>query len=115
MLPPKVVSIVHGEDKLITIRVISKSTEEPFDLTGATVSVKFAKTDGTTLTKSVGAGVTIVNAVAGKMEVLLSDTDTALLKAGENQDFEAIVTVNTVTSILQFRRALSIFEKIFTT
>lgn len=113
MASAKVINIVKGEDKLITIRVISKTSEEPYDLTGAAITAKFMKTDGTALSKAVGTGITIVNPLAGKMEISLSDTDTTLLKDGEYQDFEIAVTISSNTSILQFRKVLNIYEKLF--
>lgn len=106
--------VVRGENQVLTIWLESETTNEPMDLTGAAITAKFPKDDGTVLEKTVGSGVDIVSEKGGKFTVTLSDTDTASLKVGEYQDFECIITISGNVTIPQFRKLLSVFSKVFT-
>lgn len=109
------VVIIRGSDRELFLRILVKDTGEPFDLTGATeISASFRNEDGTTLTKLLTTlGITVISAEAGKIKVTLTDANTVLLKVGVDQDFEVVIDIGSVRSIVQFKEALNVEAKIF--
>jgi hypothetical protein len=109
--------IIQGEDKQFDIRLFRDAGygPEPFDLTGAQeVKCVFVKSDDTALIKSSvsGGDVSILSpATSGKVRFILSDSDTKLLKKGEELSFEVEVTVADITSIVQFVEVLTVLER----
>ena len=106
-------TVIQGEDRDLILRIVDKLTQIPFDLTQATaINARFAKADGTRLIKTVGNGVTIISAPAGKIDVFLSAAETALLVAREEQSFEVEIVVGTGLSsritVVQFLKALTV-------
>lgn len=93
--------IVKGEDRVLNIHISDEDTGGDYDLTSATeITVKFKKTDLSALSKTMGAGaVSIVSAVAGKIQVTLTDTDTALLLVGD-QDIYVEVDIGSAKRIV---------------
>ena len=92
------VDVIQGTDREFTLRIVSKSTEEPKDLTGLTGDALKLILPGEDanleLTLDVNANasqLTITSAIGGKVKVTLSDTDTALLKARDGQDMELTI------------------------
>lgn len=85
------VEIIKGTDREFVLRIIKKSTNEPFDvsgLTGDALSLVMAGED-TNLTLTLdananGSKLEIVSALGGKIKVVLSDQDTPLLKKSES-------------------------------
>lgn len=78
--------IVQGEDRVLNLHLTEEDSGADYNLTGATeITVKFKNADLSVLTRTYTAsgGVTIVSAVAGKIEIALTDTQTALLYVGE--------------------------------
>lgn len=106
------IRVVQGEDKTIDLK-IRDSDNDPFDLTGyTTIVAKFKNTDGSLLSLAVGTGVTVLSAVLGRLQLNLSDAQTALLKAGEFLDFELQITIGTSTRIVQFLRSIHVKKQI---
>lgn len=78
--------IVQGEDRVLNLHLTEEDSGADYNLTGATeITVKFKNADLSVLTRTYTAsgGVTIVSAVAGKIEIALTDAQTALLYVGE--------------------------------
>lgn len=114
----EVVKIIKGSDREFGIFITIEETGEPFDLTGASeIRAIFLKSDDvSTLVKTMtGGGITVVAACAGKIKVLLDETDTAALKTGELQGFEVEVQIGVITSIIQFSESLTIIDRMFST
>jgi len=107
--------VVEGATLVFNLRFNTKENDvvEPFDLTGATCAVKFMKTDGTILSKSIGSGVTVVSAALGKVSVTLSTSDTALLTQAELQTIEAVLVKAGITYKVLFLKALTVIEETF--
>lgn len=94
--------IVQGEDRTLNLHLTEEDSGADYNLTSVTeITVKFKKTDLSVLTKTYSAsgGVTVVSAVAGKIEVVLSDSETALLKSGE-QSIYCTVEFGTLKRII---------------
>lgn len=106
----KEIVIVQGETKDIIVRLLNKDTKDPLDLTGATLTAKLPKEDGTALSITPS----VLSAVAGKLKVAISDTNSALLKADENQSFEVhVTTASSAKHIVQFLKILTVKPKLF--
>lgn len=102
------IKIVQGEDKLIDIKIRDEKND-PFDLTGyTTIAAKFKKADNSLLSLAIGSGVTVLSAPLGRIQVLISDTQSATLKLGEFLDFEVQITIGTTTRIVQFLRMVHV-------
>lgn len=85
--------IVKGEDRIINLHLTEEDSGADYNLTSATeITVKFKKADLSVLTKTYTAsgGVSIVSAVAGKIEVSLTDSETALLYVGEGSIYVTV-------------------------
>ncbi len=104
--------IIKGEDRELTL-LITDEKQDKVDLTGLTAASALLKNqDGTTLTKSLGAGsIEIVSATNGKLKLILSDTETGLLKKGELQTFSLRLDWGTVRRICKFRKSLTVEEE----
>lgn len=90
-------SIKVGEGRTIPLRIVHKDRTS-FDLTGVTeIQVRFRKKDGTALIKTLvniaplSGGVTVVEALEGRILIDLQSLESELLKIGERQDFSVIV------------------------
>jgi hypothetical protein len=106
--------VTQGEDAEITMRVLKDG--EPMDLTAVTeITVKLPKDDGTAISKTLTLAAVVIlgNPVLGKFKVILPDADTALLNAGELQDFEALIDVGATRTIVRFEKALTVLEALF--
>jgi hypothetical protein len=106
--------VIQGEDKSLVVHLVDAETEEPVDLTSATeIKARFRKADGTVLQKLLStAGVAVVSIAGAKIEITLTEADTALLLLGSKQDFEVESQVGTTTTIVKFPRSLTVEAKI---
>lgn len=86
--------IVKGDDAVISF-TIRDSQKYPLDLTGKVIQVK-SKVNGV-LTTYESPDVIVVNAVHGKVQLKLNDTNTELLKAG-SFDFDVYIDPDTTTT-----------------
>lgn len=100
--------IVKGSSKTLTLRFRDRETGDVYDLTGATITVKFPKTDGTCVSKSA----TVTDATNGVATVSLSTTETATLQASSQYDFEAEVVISGNTDVVVFLNALNVEERV---
>jgi len=92
------VDVIQGTDREFVLRIVRQSTDEPFDLTGLTGSDLALKLPGEAtdleLTLTVNANASkleIVSALGGKIKVVLSDSDTPLLKKNDSQNMELTI------------------------
>lgn len=106
---PEYLTVIQGEERTLPLR-ITKTNGASFTLAGVTeITVKFKKTDGTTLSKTLtGLFVTVVDAPAGRFTVLLSEAETALLKKGERQDFTVDFAFGSVLRKANYYKALTV-------
>lgn len=101
--------IIQGEDRLIKVTLF-KDNCEPYDLTSATeITFMFPSADGNGIIKTLTASeVSIVNAVGGKIQTTLDDTDTNALRKAKNQDFKIKIDVGLETRIVKFDDCLTV-------
>ena len=111
---PSTAKIIKGEDILLqlTIRYEDKT---PYDLTGATVTVK-AKIGGV-LTTFADPDVDVVLATHGKITLFLNDTVTEQLIAGCDRspayfDFDVHIVDGTDTRIVKFRKVVYVEDRL---
>lgn len=114
----KAISVIRGSDREIDIRISAAGpcgAGDPFDLSSASaIKALFRKSDETVLTVSiVSGGVSVVSAVAGKIKIILSDTDTSSLLVGDAQSFEVEILVGANTYIVQFKNKLNVVDRVF--
>lgn len=107
----ELVKIVRGQDIELDIFIRYKSTEKPFDLTDASIKAIFLKEDGSKLIKS--SGITVISAQGGNLKIRLEDSETSILKTGEEMSFELEITKGTDTVIVQFINQLKIVDRLF--
>lgn len=107
-------NIVQGEDRLITVRLEDENQDavdlSPFD----EITASFKRADNTLLEKKLTlAEITIPSAAPqnGKIQIILTDTDTASLKVGKI-DFELILDDGTERKIIQFKEQIEIKKRL---
>lgn len=109
------ITIIQGEDKNIIIK-IQQEDGDAYDLTNVTEMTACLKNaDGTSLNKTqTGGAITIVDSAPqnGKIKVRLEETETALLKVGEELDMELIVDESGEKKILQFIGELTVLARL---
>jgi len=104
--------VIVGEDKQLTIRIISESSDEPYDLSSATEVTVCFEGHTSTVTKNTSSGVTILSPEElGKITVDLDDTDTQALKTG-TINFEVTIDAGTDRKIVQFKKQLQVIERL---
>lgn len=84
--------IVKGSDRPLNVRLLSKTTGLPVDISAATeIIAAFLKEDNTTLEKKLSAaGIVVTSGPGGAFQVLLSAADTALLATGYGESFQSM-------------------------
>lgn len=103
--------IVKGEDAEVLFNVRYENGSF-FDLTGKTLSAKLKNDDGSVLTLTGGAVAGLAPLANGKGKLTITDTQSALLLAGEAVGFDLIIVDGSDVKIVPFRRALEIIERI---
>jgi len=108
--------IIRGRTAKIVFKFVDPETNDPFDLSSAiSVKICFTKSDGTILEK-VKSDMTLFSGTKiGRGELILSTSDTDLLKDGVSQDIERVVepSAGDLKSNI-FRKILSVFDGICT-
>jgi hypothetical protein len=108
-------SLVQGEDASLRVEVKQSGCASPFDLTGYAGAT--ASFPGTTATVSVtDPDVSLVSAPLGVLSIPIPRAKTALMKAGEGQDWQLTIDhgpSGATRTILQFRNGLDVFASLF--
>jgi hypothetical protein len=107
----KVHQVDQGEDAVLDEYLIDGETGDPVDLAAvAAIKARFRKADGTVLELTLAGGAIAVLSVPGaKVRVTIGDASTALLLAGDRQDFEIEATLASGdVKKFKFPRALSV-------
>lgn len=74
------VKIIQGGARSFIVRISDLTTGEPLDLTGVTaLTTCMANTTGPDLDLGLGTGITILNAVLGKISIAVTSTQSAAL------------------------------------
>lgn len=107
-------TIVKGTDDNLVLKPKYKTSLDPYDFTGATeITVCFIAEDGTTVefTKT-GLEITIVGLeTAGKINVAMNDTKTALIASGDPVDFDLTIDKGTERQTFVVEQSLIIKER----
>ena len=104
--------ITKGEALTIPLTLM-QSNGKPFDLTGATeIEFCIANDDGGVITINLSSGdITVVTAILGEINVVMSSVNSNLLKVEDNQTFIVRVTKSaTDIRIARFNRAIEVFD-----
>jgi hypothetical protein len=107
------VNIIKGEDKDITVRLESKASGDPYDLTSVTaITCCFANADASKLSLSLSAGIVVVTALIGKITITLTAAQTALLAEVSNATLEISTTKAGKIAKTRIEKAYSVIAKI---
>lgn len=116
--PQAIPQIYQGEDKILTVRLVSAQTKLPFDISLATeIIAAFMNADQTTLEvkKSTG-GITILNGPGGAMQITLTSVQTALLAVASGdgyQSFQLQITIGGKITIVQLPNSIQVIAPLF--
>lgn len=94
------IETTRGDTHLIKATVVDPDDGSAVDLTTAVIRYKLAKSVTATtvnISKTVGAGITVTDGPAGKMEIRLDQTETALLAGDFYHECEVKVDGNVYT------------------
>lgn len=118
------VDIIKGTDREFVLRIVKKSNDEPFDLSGLAgdaIELKmFGEENDLSFTLDENANFSkleVISALGGKIKVVISDLDSALLKRGDNQNMELTIKEGAgpdfQISKVQFIGQLNVKESLF--
>ncbi len=100
------ITITQGEERTFKLKLRDADTQDPINLTGATISVYLP--NGSSATSATVSG----SALLGTIDVVLSETESATLPAGTGS-IEVEYVIATVTRIVQFKNAITVLAQIF--
>lgn len=108
----ELIQIIKGDDVKIDVSIKNEDLT-PYDLSSVTAATAcFINADDSSLSLTLGSGVSVLDAVAGKLRVSISDTESALLKANEEASFEVQIDESGDKQSFQFIESLCIKERI---
>ena len=109
------ITIIQGEDKNVVVK-IEQEDGDAYNLVNVTEMTACLKNaDGTSLEKTLtGGAITIVDSAPqnGKVSIRLEETETALLKKGEELDMELIIDESGEKRILQFIGEIKVLARV---
>ena len=105
------INLAKGDDLTQLLQLLQNDV--CIDITGATqISMNFANQDQSVLTKTLtGGGITIQNAMQGKINLILSAAESALLAECNLIDMFAVVALAGKTQTYIFKEALTIYSR----
>lgn len=117
------VTIVQGEDRTLTFtikEIDSNLVTKYMDLTGAT-AIEVRAPDAALVSyisfTMAGSEITVIDAINGTFKVKMSDTKTALLKLGVEQNLEVIVDIGAPPGgdrrIAQLFQSITVVKRLF--
>ena len=77
-----------GDDKTIQFTINQAGTTTPQDLTGVTINFRMVKPGNVVINKTVGSGITVIDAEAGRCNVQLDSADTADITTTTSIEYE---------------------------
>ena len=107
--------VVQGESRTVPVTLLLSNKDfKTFDITGATeIVARFPGQNSNFIDVTLtGAGITIVNAVGGSIDITLTTTTTEALNVGERQNFEVVITLPTQVRIAQIIGRLNVRARI---
>ena len=114
----KIPQIIQGEDKTLTVQLSDPDTKEFTNITGVSeITAIFLNTDGSFLQKKLStSGIVLVNALAGKFQIVLSAAETALLALTPENSYSNIevrFVIASKTTIVQLEDSIEVVAKLF--
>lgn len=108
------VNIIQGGIKKFTVLLTKLSDGEPLDLSTVTeITTCLLNTDGTELMLSLtGGDITVLNAAIGKIQIELSDAETADLAVVDSETLELAVDLGDGPLKSQISNAYSVIQTI---
>lgn len=111
------VEIIKGGIKNLIVKINDGSTgtpPDPLDLSTVTeITTCFKNEDDTELMKSLtGGGITVLNPFIGKIQIALTDAETALLAEVDSETLEIAVDLGAGPIKLQISNAYSVIPSI---
>lgn len=104
--------IVKGSYRVLIVR-LELTNGDPYDLSTATqITARFQRQDNTILQKNLSSGVSILSAGGGKIQINLTEIDTASLMVGNAMSFEIDIDVNTVRTIVLANQSLQVVNRL---
>ena len=103
--------IIKGQDRTITVQMVKASDKTPYSLDGFTGATGyFPQADST---DGLAVSGQLVSEDLGTIKFVMSESDTALLAAGEDQGFEVEFDQGSTKTIVQFEEKLDVFDRLF--
>lgn len=109
------ITIIKGEDRSFIVRITEECTGDNYDLTGLTAAKAVFKSEvgaNVEITMLASEIAVVTPATSGKLDLLISDAKTSLLKVGKDQTFEIELVTNSDTRIVQFKKAITVEARI---
>jgi len=106
--------IIRGEDRTLQLG-INESNGAPYDLTGVTeIEMELENEDESMLElKYTDSEISVVEAKAGTIAVVITDTQSASLKVGSSMDFQVAITIGGLVRKANFEGLLTVVEETF--
>lgn len=87
------IELFAGDDKTLQFTINEGGTTDPLDLTGVTINFRMIKPGNVVVNKTVGSGITVINATAGRCNVQLDSADTADITNTTTIEYELQLTI----------------------
>lgn len=96
-------SITAGDTKVLTVTVRDPSTDDPVNITSATITWKASKSFGRTvaLSKSTSAGISITDGAGGVFTITIAAGDTSAMSGAYIHEAKVVFQDATVTRPLR--------------
>ena len=87
------IEIFAGDDKTLQFTINQGGTTTPLDLDGVTINFRMIKPGNVAINKSVGSGITIIDADSGRCNVTIDSADTADITNTTTIEYELQLTI----------------------
>ena len=91
-----------GDDKTIQFTINQAGTTTAQDLTGVTINFRMIKPGNVTIDKSVGSGITVIDAEAGRCNVQIDSADTSDITTTTTIEYELQLAIAGKYDTVQF-------------
>ena len=105
------ITIYKGSTTDVTVSLKDKKTKEPISLAGFSGATAYFDQAGSDTPLAVTGS--LVSADCGKLNFSLTQENTNLLEAGDEESMEVVVDQGTNRTVIQFEGTVSIKERLF--
>lgn len=111
--PVQAFNIIQGGKATLVVRLLNDQTQDPYDLTGVTaLTTCFQNDDGSELMLTLSSGISILSAVLGKIQIVLTSAQTALLRTVQLHTLELSITTTGDPIKVQIPDAYSVVQTV---